>query len=179
MDQKSNRKIILYRTIFIFIALVSLILGGFNMYKLRLSPTDECRWKDTEKGVEITSVQKRGSAGQAGIRVGDVLLWIAGVNATTSGRAQAALNRQKVGDVVPYLVLREGELIQFDVKIVFRGFSLLYLVMSCVGFIFWAVGLWIVYLRPQDPKARVLFFLFLSFMIFWMRLRTVSWWSFG
>jgi hypothetical protein len=39
--------------------------------------------------------------------------------------------------------------------------------MCVVGFIFWAVGYWIIWMRPTDIKARVLFFLFLSFMLFW------------
>ena len=39
--------------------------------------------------------------------------------------------------------------------------------MWSVGLIFWLVGIWVVWMRPKDPKTWVLFFLFMSFTLFW------------
>lgn len=152
---------------FTFVACSTLVLGGINMRQVYHRPTDECMWIDSEQGVKIVSVQRGGTAERAGILVGDILLQIGGENATTSVRAQAILDRQVVGDIVSYLILRQGDLITPRVEIVGGGFHPLYLVMCCIGFIYWVVGLWIGWMRPLDPKARVVFYLFLSFMLFW------------
>jgi len=158
-----NMKRILFTLIFIF----ALILGGTNMYYVYNMPTDECGWSDSEYGVKIVSVKTGGSADKAGMKVGDVLLKIAGENAVSSSRAQRVLENQKIGTTVGYLVLRDGEFINLNIEIVKARFHPLYLIMCIVGLVFGMVGIWIVLMRPQDPKARVLFYLFLSFFLFW------------
>ncbi|MFH1941781.1 MAG: SpoIIE family protein phosphatase [bacterium] len=167
MHPKKDRRIVFSRGVFIVSTLLAMILSGINLYQVWRSPTDECKWSEREKVVVITSVTKGGTSEKAGMQTGDILLKIAGENATTSSRAQAVLDRQKVGEPIQYFVLRDRNLIELSVEVVRRGFPPLYIVMSCVGFIFGIVGLWIAYMRPEDPKARVLFLLFLSFMLFW------------
>ena len=167
MERSSYQRTSLYRLLFTFVACLGLLLGGFNVYKIRLSPSDECTWVDSPQGVRIISVQKGGTTDRAGMLPRDILLQIAGENATNGARAQAILNRQQVDQVVPYLLFRDGQLVVLDVQIVQRGYPLFYLTMCVVGFIFWVIGVWIIWMRPRDPKARILFLLFLSFVLFW------------
>ena len=155
------------RSIYLIFACLAFSLGVYNLYKFATRPVDECVWEDTEYGVRVISVEKGGSADRAGMLSGDILLRIAGENAVSSRRAQNILDEQKVGSYVGYLVLRQNELLQLQVKIVGGSFHPLALTMCCIGFLFLFVGLWIGWMRPYDVKVRVLFILFISFMLFW------------
>jgi len=158
---------LLYRGFYLLAVCIALFLGIYNMTRFASRPVDECTWEDSEQGVRIISVEKNGTAEKAGIRPGDILLQIAGENAVSGLRAQRILERQKAGEEVDYLILRGNELVQLRVRIVKAGFVTLYLIMCCIGFLFLIVGLWVAYLRPLDAKVRVLFMMFLSFMLFW------------
>ena len=147
--------------------MVALSLGIYNLIELSRSPADECTWRDTDWGVQIISVKDGGAAQRAGLQTDDIVLQIGGENTTTSQRAQAILIRQQIGSIVPYLILREGELQIINVEIVRQGLPLIYLIGSIVGLIFWIVGTLIVYMRPMELRARVLFGLFISFTVFW------------
>lgn len=166
-QKKLFRLTVLFRAFYLFTVCVALSLGTYNMVRFASRPVDDCTWEDTEQGVRIISVEKGGTTERAGMRPGDFLLQIAGENAISSYRAQRILNRQEVGEWVDYLILRGDELVQLRVEIVKAGFDPLYLIMCCIGFLFLFVGLWVAYLRPRDAKVRVLFMMFLSFMLFW------------
>ena len=167
MVKHDTKNSILFRMLFIVTAFVSLGIGIYNMCRVASRPNDECSWVDTDSGVHIVSVKTGGTAARAGLRQNDLLLRIAGENAVTSLRAQMILSHQKVGESVGYLILRGDELLEIQVGIVRGGFDPIYLTMCCVGFIYLIVGLWIGWMRPDDRKSRVLFLLFLSFMLFW------------
>jgi sigma-B regulation protein RsbU (phosphoserine phosphatase) len=146
---------------------LALVLSLYIIGHVSNRPSDECSWEDSPHGIKIVSIQKGGTSDQAGMLPGDNLLKIAGENATSSSRAQAVLNQQTVGDTVPYFIFRGMEPIELQVKIVSFGMPPLYLVMLVIAFLFGLIGLWIVWIRPHDIQARVLFFLFISFMLFW------------
>jgi len=155
------------RILYLFVASVAVFFGVTNLVRLNRSPTDACTWRDTDKGVTITHIESGKSADVSGLRPGDIVLRIAGENAVTSYRAQQILDRQEVGKAVSYLIYRDGNLFERSVTLIQRGLPLFFTIMSAVGFVYWIVGLWIVWMRPHDLKARVLFSLFISFMLFW------------
>ncbi len=155
------------RWFFTVIAILILILSVYNIVKVPSRPSDECTWEDSKHGVQIISVKSDGSADVAGMRVGDIVLKIAGENATSSSRAQQILENHQPGQTVQYMVMRDVALVRLDVLIVRGGLSILYCIMWSVGVVFWLVGLWIILMRPLDPKARILYALFMIFMIFW------------
>ena len=152
---------------FVCVSLLALALGALNKYYYYYRPSDDCTWIDSENGVVIRSVVPDGATDKAGLQSGDILLRIAGENATTAERAQAILDNQRVGHTIPYLVLRDGTLLSLDVEIVEGGLPPIVLIMLIVGLVYWIIGFWIGWMRPLDAKAQVLFWLFLSFMIFW------------
>jgi hypothetical protein len=156
-----------FRTWFFVLAILAMGLGVVNMIHVRRMPDDSCIWIDTSDGVVVESVETGGSAEMAGIQPNDIILQIDGENTINSSMAQAVLNRQPIGKPVSYVVFRNGELHTYSVRIVPRGLSDLYIIMTGVGIVFLAVGMWLGFLRPLDGKAHVLFYLFLCFMVFW------------
>jgi len=148
------------------IATFILVLGLFNMIQNYNKPTDECTWVDTENFVKIISVKKGGTAERAGLKSGDILLGIAGKVLTSSSDAQAQLEKQDVGSKIKYTVYRDKRILQkpIYVEIVRQGLPPMYLIMCIMGLIFWITGLWIVWMRPEDLMARILFYLFMSFI---------------
>lgn len=163
MRDKSN----FYRWIFSTIAFLILILSVYNIIKVPSRPSDECTWEDSKHGVQIISLKKGGTAEHSGMEVGDIVLKIAGENATSSARAQQILENQRPGEFVQYVIMREVALVQLDILIVKGGVSVLYSIMWSVGAVFWLVGLWIILMRPLDTQARTLYALFMIFMVFW------------
>lgn len=156
------------RFVFLLSAFTLLISGFINLYLVYHTPDDQCTWIDTPDGVRVTSVQKNGATDKAGIKPGDFILWISGEPIVTSRRAQQVLESQKIEDIVTYLIFREGKIIPIKVQVVQKGFHPSNIIMSIIGFLFWLVGLWIIWLKPMDSKARILFGLFISFTVFWM-----------
>ncbi len=156
-----------YRIVFIIGTILSIVVGVYNMLRISLSPTDECTWIESPHGVRVEHIREGGTAQKAGLREGDIILFIGGENVTDARRAQSILNQQRYGETVSYFVMRQGEMIEFNVMIARLGLPPLYLAMCILGFLFLIVGLWIAWMRPNDAKGRLLFFLFLSFFLFW------------
>jgi len=133
--------------IFALIAILAFCLSFYNIYHVFNRPNDECSWEDSQNVVKIITVQKGGASDKAGMIPGDILLKIAGENATSSSRAQAVLDNQKVGTTVTYFVLRETRFLELNIEIVPFGLPTFNLIMTFIGFIFGLVGFWIVWIR--------------------------------
>lgn len=149
-----------------------LILGIFNLYfTLEIIPqsNDECLWiqKRIDKdnvGIFFELVKKEGVTWEAGIRDGDRLLAINGVEIKNTGSAQYLLNQIAAGDSAYYLYERDGieyeEYIQIK-KLVNFG-SLSYILTSIIWLI---VGFIAIQSNPQG-KLQSLFYkigIFLTF----------------
>lgn len=154
----------------IFYAL--LILGIFNLYfTLEIIPqsNDECLWiqKRIDKdnvGIFFELVKKEGVTWEAGIRDGDRLLAINGVEIKNTGSAQYLLNQIAAGDSAYYLYERDGieyeEYVQIK-KLVNFG-SLSYILTSIIWLI---VGFIAIQSNPEG-KLQSLFYkigIFLTF----------------
>lgn len=164
--EKTARRDSFSRRLFIGLTVIFVIVSGLNIRRVYLKPTDECTWDDTPEGVRITNLHPGGAAETAGLRRGDIILSIAGEYVTTSDKAQVVLDEQELGEEVTYLLLRDGEFLQKRVRITEYGLPYYYLALYIIAYVFLAAGLWMVLLVPNDPKTRVLFFLFLNFMLF-------------
>lgn len=70
---------------------------------------------ETIEGVYISSVSEGGAASEAGIKDGDVVLSINGVNVNTVAELQERFSRYRPGDRVPILIKRKGKTKQYDV----------------------------------------------------------------
>ncbi len=149
-----------------------MILGIFNLYfTLEIIPqsNDECLWiqKRIDKdnvGIFFELVKKEGVTWEAGIRDGDRLLAINGVEIKNTGSAQYLLNQIAAGDSAYYLYERDGieyeEYVQIK-KLVNFG-SLSYILTSIIWLI---VGFIAIQSNPQG-KLQSLFYkigIFLTF----------------
>ena len=70
---------------------------------------------DELRGVYINGVREEGAARQAGIKTGDVILSIEGVNVNSSAELQEQVSKYRPGESVKVVVNRKGSLKQFDV----------------------------------------------------------------
>ncbi|MBN1597624.1 MAG: Do family serine endopeptidase [Bacteroidales bacterium] len=75
--------------------------------------------KDLDKieGVYIASVRDDGAAKAAGIKEGDVIISINGVNVNSSGELQEQVSRYRPNDIVTVVVKRDGKMKQFEVTL--------------------------------------------------------------
>ena len=71
-------------------------------------------------GVYVNEVRKSGSAGQAGIREGDVVLAIDGRTVNASNELQSTVAQKRPGDILEVTVWRDGMVRSFDVELLGR-----------------------------------------------------------
>ena len=68
-------------------------------------------------GVELTGLHEGGPAQRAGLRTGDVVTAIDGVDVNTLGGLLAEVDRQGVDDAVDLQVLRDGTPLEVTVRL--------------------------------------------------------------
>lgn len=116
---------------------------------------------------------------EAGIRAGDRIVGVGRAIVRSPGEVARVLASFKAGETVPYLVLREGKLVELAVRLSSRRLSTpLFLYAAVTGFFFFAVGFFVLASRPDDAPAgpaRVFFILCTLFLLFLVcRLRPAS-----
>lgn len=141
-----------------------LILGIINLYfTLEITPqsNDECLWvtKRIDKdrvGVFFDLVKKNGVTWDAGIRNGDRLIAINGVEIRNTGTAQFLLNQIAAGDSAYYLYESEGKEFESYVEIKkLVNFGSLAIVLTAI--IWLLVGFITIKSKP-DGKLQLLFY---------------------
>jgi hypothetical protein len=141
-----------------------LILGIINLYfTLEITPqsNDECLWVtkriDKDKvGIFFDLVKENGVTWEAGIRNGDRLIAINGVEIRNSGTAQFLLNQIAAGDSAYYLYESEGEEFESYVEIKkLVSFGSLAIVLSAI--IWLLVGFITIKSKP-DGELQLLFY---------------------
>lgn len=141
-----------------------LILGIINLYfTLEITPqsNDECLWVtkriDKDKvGIFFDLVKENGVTWEAGIRNGDRLIAINGVEIRNTGTAQYLLNQIAAGDSAYYLYESEGE--QFESYVEIKklvSFGSLAIVLSAI--IWLLVGFITIKSKP-DGELQLLFY---------------------
>lgn len=116
---------------------------------------------------------------EAGIRAGDRIVGVGRAIVRSPGEVARVLASRKAGEQVPYLVLRDGKLVELAVRLSSRRLTTpLFVYAAVTGFFFFAVGLFVLASRPDDAPAgpaRVFFILCTLFMLFLVcRLRPAS-----
>lgn len=114
----------------------------------------------------------------AGIKAGDRIVGVGRAIVRSPGEVARLLATWR-GDKVPYLLLRDGRLLELEVKLSTRRLSTpLFLYAAFTGIFFFAVGFFVLVSRPDDAPAgpaRVFFVLCTLFMLFLVcRLRPAS-----
>jgi S1-C subfamily serine protease len=72
--------------------------------------------KETE-GVYIYDLNPRGAAYEAGLKKGDIITEVNGMDIKSLPQLQEQLAKYRPGDIVTFTVLRDGKPVKFDVKL--------------------------------------------------------------
>ncbi len=127
----------------------------------------------------IQSVRPGSGSAEAGLRPGDRIIGLARQIVRSHADAARALQQQRIGDRVPYLVERHGQLLEREVLLGPRRLGTgLYLYACFAGFLFFFIGLFVFLQQPPGSErspAQVFFILATLFMLFLVcRLRPAS-----
>jgi sigma-B regulation protein RsbU (phosphoserine phosphatase) len=162
------------RVLYSLMALVSLawIIYTASIYT-HLNPrhSDECYWtaekRDGKEVVVVSSIETGGAADRAGVHVGDRVVSINGrtFDDTTDGstavnNAQLVLNITPINEAVPYVVEREGRLIELSIVLVDEGLSTanyILLTFSAFTFLWLLIGTMVALAQPRGMVQRRFF----------------------
>ncbi len=127
----------------------------------------------------IQSVRPGSGAAEAGLAPGDRIVGLARQIVRSQAEAARALQQQRIGDRVSYLIERHGRLLEREVLLGPRRLGTgLYLYACFAGFLFFFVGLFVFLQQPPGSDrspAQVFFILATLFMLFLVcRLRPAS-----
>ncbi|NWF49831.1 MAG: SpoIIE family protein phosphatase [Ignavibacteriaceae bacterium] len=154
------------KTLISVLSVTLIVIAIINIYfvlEVRVTSNDECLWNPEKVSKDSTGlvfriVKVKGVTWNAGIRDGDVLLSINGVQAKSANIAQVTLNNVKSGDYADYVVQKlDGRIVQTKVyvkKLIKFGDlagTLTALIWILVGFV--------VLTAKPDGKIQKLFYL--------------------
>ncbi len=140
---------------------------------------------DTPGSPVVRHVVPNSGAAEAGIRPGDVIVGIDRTVLEGTTHAQEILNGHEIGERVSYLIRSggrfgpAGHMVEVTVELGRRRIgdtSYLYAVL--LGFVFFAVGVFVLVRQPRLPASRVFFnlcALFLLFLVCRLRPASYSW----
>ncbi len=130
------------------LALITLLIGFIATFTILRLPYDGLKWK-TSNG-EVTQIYKSGPAQEAGIRLGDLVTQIDGIDLD---QARPIYGSKQASDTTRLTLSRNGELRQVQLKLaaapwpVFTS-RLTYLILAAA---FWLLGLLPFWQRKSDP----------------------------
>ena len=124
----------------------------------------------------VRAVVPGSGADRAGIRPGDVIVGIDRTFLDSEIHAQVLLNQHDIGELVGYLVRSGGSIFEVEVELGRRRIGdTSYLYVALLGFLFFGVGIFVVFRQPRMPAARVFYTMSSLFMLFLVcRLRPAS-----
>ena len=114
----------------------------------------------------VTGIEPGSSAAFAGVQTGDVILAIGEVTAASVPRVQQGvslrvIDRYHVGDEVVWSFVRDGR--RIDRTVVFTGPPATLLLTHLISYAaFWAVGWFLLVVRPFDLRVRILLWAILA-----------------
>lgn len=159
ISENSRRFLIL---VLAFICLLLNIIAFENNFISKRMTTDDCLWIDTKDKdtsqikLLITQIIKNGVADQAGLKDGDILVAINGIEFRNTVYAMDVLNRYS-NEFITYTIIRNGELL--DVKIwVYKFISYSFLIFWVIGLAFLFVGTIVGYSKPKEATSKLFFF---------------------
>ncbi|MGQ9495508.1 MAG: SpoIIE family protein phosphatase [Thermoanaerobaculaceae bacterium] len=158
-------------------ALLVTLLSLLDMFLPR--PWDGVVLSPDRERLLVQSVLVGTGGYEAGLRPGDRIVGVGRMIVRSPGEVARVLASYKARDEVPYLVSRDGQLLELSVRLSSRRLSTpLFVYAAVCGFFFFAVGLYVLLSRPDDAPAapsRVFFILCTLFLLFLVcRLRPAS-----
>ena len=174
MDLASRRKLLLAIG---FVGLAIAVGSLADMFVRR--PADGIMpYPYGQDGVLVREVVRGSGADRAGIRAGDK---IEGINHRIVRRpsdASRELLRGRIGSTLEYLVARQGN--EFTTSVPLAGRTLgdpTYLYEAIIGLLFFAIGFFVFWKRPEDEAVWIFFVVCVLFLLFFVcRLRPASYW---
>lgn len=148
------------RTIFTVCALLVLgvcMVNFFDFMVYKALSNDQCGWlnrKEGEPGLLITHVAPGGVTDKAGIRDGDILLKINGVELKSAGHGMSIINPLSPGTFVTYTIERDGTRFETQVEIL-KTINVQFLAIFILGASFLVVGYVVVMTKPQGAVQRM------------------------
>ena len=131
------------------------------------------------EGVLVRAVARGSGAEAAGIRAGDVITGINRRMVNTPSDASRELLKCRIGSRVLYQIER-GRFHLMEVPVVLSGQRIgdpTYLYEATIGFLFFFIGLFVFWKRPDDNAVSLFFVLCVLFLLFFVcRLRPSSYW---
>ena len=149
--------------------LFALAIAAFSAYDAtRARPTDGAYWLLGGKQIRVRGIVPGGPAEAAGLQPGDIVEAIDGQPIRDPRHAAQLLQSKDVGQVVQYLVRRDGQIYWPNVQL---GSTRLtdvdtYLVYCSLGLVYFVAGAWIVWRNRRLVAARIFFFLCSLFLIY-------------
>ena len=135
------------------VAAVSCAFINFRQQSLYHLADDGVTWVDRSGSVIALEVARHSPAENAGIRVGDRLLRIAGMEIEKSGNAAAALSRIPIWSKVDYVIRREGVEVKKPLIVADSERDSAVYYQYFVGIIYLLTGLFVYYRRVNAPRA--------------------------
>ncbi|MCX6157960.1 MAG: SpoIIE family protein phosphatase [Ignavibacteriae bacterium] len=157
---ENNRRFLIL--VLAFICLLLNIIAFENNFISKRMTTDDCLWIDTKHKdtahtkLIITQIIKDGVADQAGLKDGDILIAINGVEFTETLLPMDLLNRYS-NEYITYTIVRNGQIL--DAKIwVYKFISYSFLIFWVIGLAFLFVGTIVGYSKPKESTSKLFFF---------------------
>jgi two-component system, NtrC family, sensor kinase len=158
----------LVSALLVVLTAAALVSAGINFQQQRKFPfpDDGVTWTDRDVGgvnrVVALHIQPESAAAKAGIKTGDVLTEINGLNVHTSDQATRALVRLGPWSRADYVLERNGLEIKAKVIVGERPFQAPLMYQYIVGAAYLGIGLFVYYRRATAPFATHFYILCLA-----------------
>jgi len=164
---KYNKPIYNFVTVILFLVALGTL---YNLLEVFPTSNDECLWQPkriTEDSVAyfFKDVKPNGVAFDAGIRDGDQLLEINGVQTYSSAVAQYTLNQVAGGDTAFYKVKRNGKVFEAKVKVK-KLISIRNVAFTLFGLFWLLVGYVVVKAKPLGTPQRLFYSIGVSMILY-------------
>lgn len=156
----------LLTNLLIAILTVSAVVGAFASFQRKRSSFERIDFTFTRRNgvIVVKEVDPGGGAEAAGLRSGDEILVIAETPANEIEGLQKTLRR--IGQRVPMIVARRGHPFKTDYRVPELKIDYSYLILSFIGFLYLAIGLFTLF-RGEQRESRLFYFVtLLSFIVY-------------
>ncbi|HEX9985288.1 MAG TPA: ATP-binding protein [Thermoanaerobaculia bacterium] len=156
----------LFTKILITLLTVGVILGAFVSFQRKRSSFERIDFTfKRQNGVIVVKDVDRGSGAEAaGLRPGDHIWLIGGTPTTEVEGLQKTLRR--IGEVVPMLIVRGDRTATIDYRPPELKVDYSYLILSFIGFLYLAIGLFTLFRGETSESLRFYFVTLLSFVVY-------------
>lgn len=157
------------RNLLVLWGLSALLVAAFSAYDAtRQRPTDGALWLLGGEQIRVVGIVPGGAADLAGLELGDVIEGIENQAIRDPRHAASLLQSKNVGDEVPYLFRRDGEVGAVTLVLGSTRMTAVstYLVYCALGLIYFFVGAYVLWRSPDLLPGRIFFVLCALFLIY-------------